>query len=144
MRNERSRRLERAAVAAAERAEQARARIEEIEKRLRALHTAQLTDAVSEEQINLAIRAAASARVHSAESVNRARRAHEEAVQLHGAAARAHDAAADALDRITAAGIGDVAAHVRMSKEHRQQAAADRAAADLERTRLRDEYPDRA
>jgi hypothetical protein len=142
-RSELSRRLERAADAAAERAEQARARIEEIAERLRALHSAALVDSVHDEQLSQAQHAATTAEAYSVESANRARRAHQESIELHTAAASAHDAAADALDRLIAAGIGDTAAHERHARQHRALATADRAAADLQRSLLREECGER-
>jgi hypothetical protein len=61
-----------------------------------------------------------------------------QAVELHDAAVLAHDAAANAHERFAATRLGDVEAHERMSRERRQLAAADRAAADVERGRLRE------
>jgi hypothetical protein len=137
-RSERAQRLARAADVAAQRAEQARIRITEIEDRLRTLRALPVTGAVTDAAVSRARQAAVSAETHSVESARRALRAHRGAADLHDAAARAHDAAASAHDRCAATGPGDPETHTKRSDEHRRFAAVDRAAADLERSRARE------
>jgi hypothetical protein len=138
--SDRARRIEEAGAAAARRADEARARIDEIEERLEALRS-HLVDPGSSQWLGQADYAAARALEHGVESLHRAMLAHRAAVEIHAAAARAHDAAASAHDQSAAIGVGDVERHHQRSRLHREQAAADRVAEGTERDRLHLIYP---
>jgi chromosome segregation ATPase len=142
---EQIRRAERAADAAgnaAQRADEARTRIREIDERLRTLRKPPARHAGTADDLRDARQAAEQATRHRSESTDWARRAHRAAVEVHENAARAHDAAAAAHERVASAGLGDVEGHRQLSRYHREHAASDRAAGIAELDRLRQRYPD--
>lgn len=138
---ERGRDHDAAARAAAERAAEAHIRYDEINQRIIDLRAGTADGSAAEVRVQRAGQEAIRAVERLAVSARRAKNAQESLLEAHESAARTHDAAALAHDRADAAGLGDHEAHQRRSRQHRSDAAADRAAGRREQIRLRDEYP---
>jgi hypothetical protein len=102
------------------RAASARQRLQQLQKRCAALAGEELLRGPTQEDLQAAAEALATAKRRAEDARESAKNGFRRAIAAHERAARRHDQAADS-------GVGDVSGHRRRAAEHRAAATADRA-----------------